>query len=115
MKQDFIDNSNVLRDPIYVTGFKGLLIECNCKLTGFEGDHNVLVIDITESKMDLNLLAILTQGQWNLDNIIPTLAPRLTEVHLCEVMRVWSGVGGRQLRHKYQGEVPFNWIRLWTN
>lgn len=115
MKQDFMDNDNVLRDPIYVARFRGLLIECNRKLMGFEGDHNVLVIDITESKMDLSLLAILAQQQWNLDNLIPTLAPRLTEVHLCEGMRVWSGGGGRQLRHKYQGKVPFNWIRLWTN
>lgn len=73
----------------------------------------ILVMDITESKMDLYLLTMLAQRQWNLDSLIPTLAPRLAEVHLCEGMRMWSGAGGRQLRHQYQGEVPFNWMRLW--
>lgn len=113
MKQDFLNDDNVLRDPIYLNRFKDLLIECNCKLTGFEDDHSILVIDITESKMDLDLLTILAQRQWNLDNLMSTLAPRLSEIHLCEGMRVWSGAGGRQLRHKYQGEIPFNWMRFW--
>lgn len=113
MKQDFLNNDNVLRDPIYLNKFKDLLIECNCKLTGFEDGHNVLVLDTTESKMDLFLLTMLAQREWDLDNLIPALAPRLREIHLCEGMRVWSGAGGRQLRHKYQGEVSFTWMRLW--
>lgn len=113
MKRDFLDDDNVLRDPIYYERFKDLLRECNSKLTSFEDSHNILVSDVTESKMDLDLLIILAQREWDIDIIIPAMAPRLKEVHLCRGMQVRSGAGGRILRHKYREEVPFRWVRLW--
>lgn len=51
VKKDFLSNDDVLWDPIYLERLKDLLIECNRKLTGFENNHNVLVLDVTDSKM----------------------------------------------------------------
>jgi len=113
MKYDVLDDDTVLGDPIYFNRFKDLLVESNHKFTGFEGCHNVLVLDVTDSKMHLDLLAVLAQREWDLHDLVPALAPRLKEVHLCEGPRVWSGAGGRQLRHKYREDVPSSWVRLW--
>ncbi len=113
VKKDFLRTDDVFWDPVYLDKLRDLVIECNRKFTGFENDHNVLVLDVTDSKMDIDLLTTLAWRQWDLDSMISSLAPRLKEIHLCEGMRVWSGAGGRLLRHKYHAEVPFKWMRLW--
>jgi len=109
-----MDNDEVARDPIYFQTLQNLLTEANRKFTGFENMQNVLVLDVTDSKMHLEDLYTLALREWNLDDLVPTIAPSLKEIHLCEGTWVRSGAGGRLLRHKCRDDVPHEWKHLWS-